>query len=116
MRRKKATISFWRLGSLSKPCCRGCQHRPLDRSPARATAAETARGDGGRSVPIRAEAPELRRGLATLLQIRNAQLDVAPAIRAPPTRACLAWRAPIGSHRRMRTTLIMACAIVVFAA
>ena len=30
-RRKKATTSFWRLGSLSKPCCPGCQRRPPDR-------------------------------------------------------------------------------------
>jgi hypothetical protein len=32
-----------------------------------------------------------------------------------PTLACLAWRDPIGSHGRMRTTLIIACAIAVFA-
>jgi Type VI secretion system VasI, EvfG, VC_A0118 len=41
---------------------------------------------------------------------RNVQLYVSP------TLACLAWRDPIGSHGRMRTTLIIACAIVVFAA
>jgi hypothetical protein len=32
-----------------------------------------------------------------------------------PTLACLAWRDRIGSHVRMRTTLIIACAMVVFA-
>src|SRR5262249_19825934 len=31
-RRKMATTSCWRLGSLSKPCCPGCQRRPLDGS------------------------------------------------------------------------------------
>src|SRR5262249_4448261 len=47
------TTSFWRLGSLSKPCCPACQRRPLDGSLARATPARRCRPHP-RSVPRRA--------------------------------------------------------------